>query len=291
MKNIIIVRGGGDLATGIVHRLHRCGCRVLILECPMPAAIRRKAAFCEAVYDGSAQVEGVVSRRIATPEECGALWEKGEIPVLVDEAGVSIKEIKPAVVVDAILAKKNLGTLRSMAPLTIGLGPGFTAGEDVDYVVETMRGHDLGRIIERGSVMPNTGTPGIIAGYGKERVIHAPASGLIRNMVDIGDVVERGQTLAIVGDTPVEATLTGVLRGIIREGFPVRKGLKIADIDPRIEQRENCRTISDKARCLAGSVLEIIVGEGSCESSFAVCMGRGPAFERPCMQKGAGLFA
>ena len=238
MKNIIIVRGGGDLATGIVHRLYRCGCRVLILECSMPAAIRRKAAFCEAVYDGSAQVDGVVSRRIATPEECGDLWEKGEVPVLVDEAGVSIKEIKPAVVVDAILAKKNLGTLRSMAPLTIGLGPGFTAGEDVDYVVETMRGHDLGRIIERGSAMPNTGTP-----------------------------------------------------GIIREGFPVRKGLKIADIDPRIEQRKNCRTISDKARCLAGSVLEIIVGEGGCESSFAVCMGRGPAFERPCMQKGAGLFA
>lgn len=262
IRSTVILRGGGDLATGIAHRLHRCGYRVLILECRRPAAIRRKAAFCEAVYDGSAEVEGVVSRKIEALEECRNVWQAGEIPVLVDETGASIGEVRPPVVVDAILAKRNLGTARSMAPLTIGLGPGFSAGADVDYVVETMRGHNLGRIIESGSAMPNTGTPGVIGGYGKERVIHAPASGTIRNLAAIGDLVEQGQTLALVGDRPVEATLTGILRGIIREGFPVRKGLKIADIDPRKEQRKNCRTISDKARCLAGSVLEIIVREG-----------------------------
>lgn len=261
-KSTVIVRGGGDLATGIVHRLHRCGYQVLILECQRPAAIRRKAAFCEAVYDLTAEVEGVVSRKIECPEACPDVWKNGEVPVLVDEAGRSVREIRPSVVIDAILAKRNLGTARDMAPLTIGLGPGFSAGEDVDYVVETMRGHNLGRIIEKGSAMPNTGTPGLIAGYGKERVIHAPASGAIRNVAGIGDMVEQGQTLAFVGNVPVEATLTGVLRGIIRDGFPVRKGLKIADIDPRREQRENCRTISDKARCLAGSVLEIILREG-----------------------------
>ena len=262
LKSMVIIRGGGDLATGIAHRLHRCGFRILILECGMPAAIRRKAAFCEAVYDGSAEVEGIVSRKISSPEECGDIWRGGEIPVLVDENGSAIDALKPSVVVDAILAKKNLGTFGRMAPLTIGLGPGFTAGTDVDYVVETMRGHDLGRILEKGAALSNTGMPGIIAGCGKERVIHAPVSGVIRNIALIGDVVERGQTLAFVGDTPVEAALTGVLRGIIRDGFPVRKGLKIADIDPRREQRNNCRTISDKARCLAGSVLEIIVREG-----------------------------
>lgn len=261
-KNIIVVRGGGDLASGVIHRLYRCGYKVVVLESRKPSAIRREVAFCEAVYDGEAFVEGVLSHRIEGPEECAEIWSLGEIPLLVDENGTSIPKIRPAAVIDGILAKKNLGTCRDMAPLTIALGPGFTAGEDVDYVVETQRGHDLGRIIEDGEAAPNTGIPGIIAGMGKERVIHAPAAGIIRNRAKIGDLVEKGQMIAMVGETPVTASLTGVLRGIIRDGYEVYGGMKIADIDPRKEQKKNCNTISDKARCIAGSVLEILLAEG-----------------------------
>lgn len=258
----MVVRGGGDLATGTIHRLHKCGYPVLILECAKPTAIRRKVAFCEAVYDKCAKVEGVYCRKIETLDEAEVLWRAGEIPLLVDEAASSVRKLHPLVIVDAILAKRNLGTGMDMAPLTIGLGPGFEAGYDVHYVIETMRGHDLGRVISKGCARPNTGIPGEIAGYGKERVIHAPASGRIRNQTDIGDLVTKGQTLAMIEQTPVTASLSGVLRGIIRDGFYVKKGLKIADIDPREEQRKNCTTISDKARCIAGSVLEVIVSEG-----------------------------
>lgn len=149
-----------------------------------------------------------------------------------------------------------------MAPLTIALGPGFEAGEDVDYVVETMRGHDLGRIIEEGCAIPNTGIPGLVGGVSKERVIHSPAAGQIRNQAQIADIVEQGQILAYVGETPVKATITGVLRGIIRDGYEVFEGMKIADIDPRKEEKKNCFTISDKARCIAGSVVEILMNHG-----------------------------
>ena len=175
-NNILVVRGGGDLASGVIHRLYRCGYRVLILESARPSAIRREVSFCEAVYDGEAFVEGVLSHRIQDVGECAGIWEMGEIPLLVDETGEAIKKLHPAAVIDAILAKKNLGTNRAMAPLTIALGPGFLAGRDVDYVVETQRGHDLGRIVEEGWAAPNTGIPGMIGGYGKERVIHSPAA-------------------------------------------------------------------------------------------------------------------
>ena len=258
---MIIVRGGGDIATGTIYKLHRCGYAVLILETENPTAIRRKAAFCEAVYDGTAQVEDVVCRRVDTPQECETAWKSGEIPLMIDPKAEMVKLMKPEAVVDGILAKRNLGTNREMAPLTIGLGPGFEAGQDVDCVIETMRGHQLGRIITEGHAIPNTGVPGIIGGYGAERVIHAPASGTIRVSAEIGDLVEAGETLAVIGDVKVTASLTGVLRGIIRDGFSVTKGLKIADIDPRKEQKENCRTISDKARCIAGGVLEVVVRE------------------------------
>lgn len=261
-NNTIVVRGGGDLASGVIHRLYRCGYRVLILESGKPSAIRREVSFCEAIYDGEAFVEGVLSQKIEDVQECEKVWQLKEIPILADEAGESIDRLKPAVVIDGILAKRNLGTSRGMAPLTIALGPGFAAGEDVDYVIETQRGHDLGRIIEEGEAAPNTGVPGMIAGVGKERVIHAPASGVIQNRAKIADFVERGQVIAMVGDVPVQASLTGVLRGIIRDGYAVRKGMKIADIDPRKEQKKNCSTISDKARCIAGSVLEILLAEG-----------------------------
>ena len=264
--NCVIVRGGGDLASGVIHRLHRCGYRVLILECEKPSAIRRKVAFCEAVYDGTATVEEVLCRRIDSLKECKGIWEKGEIPLLVDPAGKCIGELgsqgNVSALVDAILAKRNLGTRKDMAPVTIGLGPGFTAGEDVDYVVETMRGHDLARVIRKGQAIPNTGIPGMVGGVSKERVIHSPGAGQIHNVAQIADIVEKGQILAYVGDVPVEASITGVLRGIIREGYEVPLGMKIADIDPRKEQKKNCFTISDKARCIAGSVVEILLGEG-----------------------------
>ena len=192
---------------------------------------------------------------------------KGIIPLflakkLADTEGTVLKKYRPAALIDAILAKKNLGTTREMADLTVGLGPGFVAGEDVDYVVETMRGHNLARIITKGAAMPNTGVPGIIGGFGKERVLHAPAAGEIHCISKIADIVEKDQVLAWIGDTPVRASLTGVLRGMIRDGFTVPKGMKIADIDPRKEQKKNCFTISDKARCIAGSVLEILLSEG-----------------------------
>ncbi|MCD8300482.1 MAG: EF2563 family selenium-dependent molybdenum hydroxylase system protein [Clostridiales bacterium] len=286
---MIIVRGGGDIATGTIYRLYKCGYKVLILETDHPTAIRRKVAFCEAVYDGTSVVEGVICRRVSDMEECHRVWKNSEIPLMTDPEGEMIGKLHPEAVIDAILAKKNLGTNRKMAPLTIALGPGFCAGEDVDYVIETMRGHRLGRIIESGPAIPNTGVPGIIGGYGAERVIHAPAAGTIHVCVHIGDLVEKGQLLAIItydnpeiifpagirGDAtqtdsraqmsdghPVTATLTGVLRGMIRDGFYVKKGLKIADIDPRIEERENCDTISDKAGCIAGGVLEVLVSHG-----------------------------
>lgn len=264
MSAVVLVRGAGDLATGTILRLHNCGFRVLAVECARPSAIRRRAAFCEAVFDGAATVEGVTARLIDRIEQADAVWNAGEIPLIVDETAVCAAACAPAVLVDAILAKRNLGTTRDMAPITIGLGPGFTAGGDVDAVVETMRGHRLGRVIYEGAALPNTGVPGPIAGFAAERVIHAPASGAMTFVrspepVDIGSIVRKGQTIGFVGGVPVTATLDGVLRGLIREGYPVTEGLKIADIDPRAQEVQNCTTVSDKARAIAGGVLEAML--------------------------------
>lgn len=276
-KDLIVVRGAGDLATGTIHRLKKAGFRLLVLEAEHPAAIRRQVALSEAVYAGSARVEDVEAvrmdvdlaekknRKELLEQEMEQIWKKDGVPVLVDPAGLSIAALRPAVVVDAILAKKNLGTTKEMAPLVIALGPGFTAGEDVDVVIETKRGHNLGRVIRSGSAVPNTGIPGIIGGYGKERVMHAQAEGILRNVASIGDIVEARAVIAEIetenGTVPVEASLSGLLRGLIRDGYPVTNGFKIADIDPRKEELQNCFTISDKARCIAGSVLEVICGE------------------------------
>lgn len=255
----VIVRGAGDLATGVIHCLYKCGFKVLALESERPSAIRRLAAFCEAVYDGESTVEGVTAYRADSIDAAKALIDEGKLAILCDESADAIKALKPDIVVDAIIAKRNLGTNKGMAKLTIALGPGFTAGKDVDAVVETMRGHNLGRIIYEGAAMPNTGVPGVIAGVAKGRVIHAPATGTIENIAKIGDIVKKGAVLAKIGETEVLASIDGVLRGIIRDGYAVKEGLKIADIDPRAEQRSNCTTISDKARSLGGSVLQIIM--------------------------------
>lgn len=273
-KILIICRGGGDLATGIVHRLFRAGFPVLVLETDSPAAIRRQVSFSEAVYDGTATVEGVTAERIASADRASVdhVLEAGRVPLLVDPEGNSIAQLKPDIVVDAIIAKKNLGTAKEMAPLVIGIGPGFTAGEDVDLVVESMRGHNLARIFTTGSALPNTGIPGNIGGFTKERVLHAEADGYMKNIRQIGDIVEKGEEIARIYEkmtedgtfsgsyVSVEASISGIIRGLIREGYHFQKGFKIADIDPRESELANCFTISDKARSIGGSVLEAVCG-------------------------------
>ena len=262
MTHMIIIRGAGDISTGTIYRLFCAGFPVLALETDRPSAIRRKVAFSEAVYDGTATVEDLTAVRISDAGEAEQVLAQGKVPLMVDPAGESIRQLKPEVLVDAILAKKNLGTSMKMAGMTIALGPGFEAGKDVHYVIETMRGHDLGRIISHGSAMPNTGVPGIIGGYGAERVIHAPAAGVFRPRREIADEVKAGETIGTVDtgteEIPVNTQIAGILRGIIRDEYPVTKGFKLADVDPRLEQKKNCFTISDKARCIAGSVLELV---------------------------------
>lgn len=262
----IVVRGGGDLATGTIHRLWSAGLRVLVLEAEHPAAIRRQVSLCEAVYEGETTVEGLRAVRVESLEAAEAVWAENAVPVLVDPKGSCLKQARPAVLIDAIIAKKNLGTTREMAPLTIALGPGFVAGRDVDVVVETKRGHKLGRIIREGAAAPNSGVPGIIGGYGAERVIHAPEAGIFRNRHAIADLVTAGETIAVIempdGNTvPVTTQIDGILRGLLRDGYPVTRGFKVADVDPRRSELENCFLISDKARCIAGSVLELVTAQ------------------------------
>lgn len=263
MKDLIIVRGGGDLATGTIYKLKKSGFPVLILEVTNPSAIRRNVAFCEAVYQGTQTVEDMTCYLAESLEQAQQFLQNRKLTVLVDPMGDSISKLQPLAVVDAILAKKNMGTNRNLAPVTVALGPGFTAGEDVDAVIETKRGHNLGRVLWEGTAAPNTGIPGIIGGYSKERVIHCPAKGILRNVKKITDTVSKGEVIAVVeteeGTVPVEASLDGILRGLIRDGYPVKVGFKMADIDPRIDEYNNCFTISDKSRCIAGGVLEAIL--------------------------------
>lgn len=271
MNELVIVRGGGDIAAGTVYKLYKCGFDVLILETAFPSAIRRNVAFSEAVYEKEKTVEDVTCYLAEDIEDAKRLLREGKLALLVDPEGVCIPELKPMAVVDGILAKRNLGTTRDMAPITIGLGPGFEAGKDVDAVVETMRGHSLGRVIYQGFAIKNTGIPGEICGYTSERVIHSPAAGMMKNVRKITDIVEKGDVIAwietendgkIPGEkliVPVKASVNGLLRGMIRDGYPVTKGLKIADIDPRVEEYDNCFTISDKARCVAGGALEALL--------------------------------
>jgi len=266
----IVVRGGGDIATGTVIALTKAGYPVIILECKRPTAIRRNVAFCDAIYErdrwyseGTKTVEGITCTLTSNVDDALRRTAPGKPMILIDPEAKSLDRLKPDVLIDAILAKKNLGTRIDMAPLTIALGPGFTAGVDVRCVVETMRGHNLGRIYYTGTAEENTGVPGEVGGYGRERVIHAPASGTLKLICGIGEVVEKGKVIAVIetGKTRVNvpATLPGVIRGILPENFEVTEGLKMADIDPRIDQVDNCSTVSDKARCIGGSVLQLVV--------------------------------
>lgn len=252
--DIVAVRGGGDLATGVIQKFHRAGMRVVVLEAAAPTAIRRSVALSEAVYDGICRVEDMTARRVVSARECAAVWESRELPLLVDPDAGALAALRPDGVVDAILAKRNLGTRPDMARVVIALGPGFTVPADVHAVVETMRGHDLGRVIFSGAARPNTGVPGEIGGRSAERVVRAPCAGVVRHDKKIGDPVRKGERLLTVAGAAVDAPFDGLLRGLIREGLLVGKGMKIADVDPRMDSDWN--SISDKARCIGGGALE-----------------------------------
>ena len=253
----VVIRGAGDLASGVALRLWRAGMDVVLLDVAKPTAIRRTVAFSEAIVHGEQTVEDVTAR-LAAVETVEETLAAGYIPVLVDPEGRSIPKLKPDALVDAILAKRNLGTEICDAPVVIGVGPGFTAGVDCHAVVETVRGHTLGRVIREGSAIPNTGIPGLIGGFAGERVLRAPAAGLFHPLRDIGDAVTEGEVLATVEGKSMPATLTGILRGILPEGTEVFPGMKAGDIDPRC-QRSHCFTASDKALAVGGGVLEAIL--------------------------------
>jgi len=255
----VLIRGAGEMASGVAHRLHQSHFKVCMLEIPHPIAVRREVSFCEAIYEGEKEVEGVRSKFISKPDEIHSVWQEGKIAILVDPDGERTRRfIKPDVLVDAIMAKTNLGTHIKKAPLVIGLGPGFHAGKDVHIVIETNRGHDLGRVILEGAPEPDTGIPGNIGGYTVERVLRTMKKGVFRPQRGIGDRVNRGSVVAVVDDFPVIAKISGIVRGLVREGVEVRKGMKVGDIDPR-GKREFCFTISDKARAIGGGVLEAIL--------------------------------
>lgn len=257
---LIVIRGGGDLATGVALRLYRSGMDVVICETAVPTSIRRTVCFSEAVRLEEMMVEGVTARR-AVPEEVPALLAAGIIPVLVDPEGACIPGLRPDAVVDAILAKRNLGTSMDMAPIVVAAGPGFTAGVDCHAAVETMRGHYLGRVIYEGSPLPNTNIPGLIGGYAGERVLRAPADGVFQGARQIGDLVRAGDTAGYVNGVPMLCTIDGVLRGLMADGVPVTKGLKSGDVDPRCAP-EHCLCASDKALAVGGGVLEALLHLG-----------------------------
>ncbi len=255
---VVLIKGGGELASGVAHRLNQCHFRVCITEIPQPKAVRRGVAFCEAVYEGEKEVEGVVAKLISSPDKVSQVWQEGKIPLLVDPEAEIKDVLKPDILVDAILAKKNLGTKISDAPLAIGLGVGFQAGKDVHVVIETNRGHNLGRVILRGEAEPDTGIPGEIAGVSTKRVFRAPKAGQFSTTKKIGDYARAGDVIALVDGAPIKTLVGGTIRGLLRDGIEVHKGIKSGDVDPR-GIKEHCYTISDKARAIAGGVLEAIL--------------------------------
>ena len=254
---LVVVRGAGDLATGVAVRLHRCGFRVVMTELAQPLAVRRTVAFAQAVYDDETTVEGVTARCVAFRDVRGVL-ASGAVAVLVDPEGASLAALQPDVLVDGRMAKRNLGTRLDDATLVIGLGPGFTAGEDCHVVVETNRGHNLGRVLWQGPAEPNTGVPGRIGGADADRVLRAPVAGVVQPLRAIGDTVEAGDVVARVGTAEVRARLDGVLRGMIYPGLDVAAGTKLGDIDPRAETA-HVQTVSDKSLAIGGGVLEAIL--------------------------------
>ena len=255
---LVLIRGAGDLASGVALRLRRCRFAVVMTDLPQPTAIRRTVCFSQALRFGSTTVEDVTAVRCQTPREVQSALDAGQIPVLADPEAACKSWLRPDVLVDGILAKKNLGTTINDAPLVIALGPGFCAGRDCHAVVETMRGHTLGRVIWDGEPIPNTNIPGLIGGFAGERVLRAPDTGVFHQLLDIGALVEAGQAAGEVNGKPMLCTISGVLRGILPDGTPVKQGMKSGDVDPR-GNIANCYTVSDKASAIAGGVLEAIL--------------------------------
>ena len=253
-SELAIVRGGGDLATGIIYRLWRGGYRVLCLEKQFPLVVRRTVSVAQAVFDGTHVVEGMKSVRVDNHSE----WEDGTVAVKIDPDGVSINKMSPSLVVDAIMAKRCTGTNRDMAPLVLAIGPGFHAPTQVHGVIETQRGHYLGRLITNGTAVPDTGIPSAEMGYTVERLLRAPKDGYVTPLKEIGDHVEAGEVVATIDGLEVQSQITGILRGLIHPSVYVAGGMKIGDVDPR-NVREHCFSITDKALAIAGGVLEAIM--------------------------------
>jgi len=255
---LVVVKGGGDLASGVAVRLFRSGFPVVITELPQPMVIRRAVAFAAAVYTGETAIEDVIARRVDRVERIWPTLREGQIPVIVDPKAHVVEELRPTVLVDAIVAKRNMGTSLSDASIVIALGPGFEAGVDAHAIIETNRGHNLGRVLWVGQAEPDTGIPSSVDGYAEERVLRAPVGGMVSVAKKIGGFVQKGEVVAWVNDTPVKAIISGVLRGLIKEGIEVAKGIKLGDIDPR-GQPNYCFTISDKALAVGGGVLEAVL--------------------------------
>lgn len=258
---LILIKGAGDIATGIAVRLKNSGMQVVMTEIAIPTTVRRSVAFSRAVYEGSAVVENIIARLVLDFAQIPAVLQRDEIPVLIDPRCEVLKFIHFDVVVDSILAKKNLSTDPTQAPMVIGVGPGFLVPQDCHCVIETQRGHDLGRCIYQGCAAKNTGIPGEIGGYTVERLLRAPCDGIFHPILAIGDIVKAGQTVALVNDQPVTAQIDGIVRGLLQDNVPVKAGMKSGDIDPR-GCYEHCFTVSDKARAVGGGVLEAILHLG-----------------------------
>jgi xanthine dehydrogenase accessory factor len=254
----VVIRGAGDLATGAALRLHHAGIKIAMTEIAAPHSVRRTVCFSQAVYERRTQVEDVCALLVSGETEMKEAFKNKQIAVFVDPAADIVKGFKPAVLVDAVMARRNTGTSLTDAPVVIGVGPGFTAGVDCHAVIETQRGHTLGRVITEGCALPSTGVPASIGGYTVERLLRSPANGVFEALMSIGDLVNEGDIVARVGGIPIKAEIAGMLRGILPSGITVRKGLKAGDIDPRCE-RIHCFTVSDKALAVGGGVLEALL--------------------------------
>lgn len=249
----VLIKGAGDLATGVAAGLYKRGHQIVMTETAIPLSVRRQVAFSRAVYEKEAEVEGITARLAKDAAEAEDISARGDIAVLVDPAAKIRESYQPDVLVDAILAKKNTGTKKDDAPLVIGLGPGFCGGKDCDAVIETMRGATLGQPIYDGEPIPNTGVPGMVGGYAIERLIKAAGDGPMRPVRQIGDVVEKGELLAYIGDAPVYAQIDGIIRGMLQADVEVKKGLKIGDVDPR-KDASLVYLISDKSHKIGQGV-------------------------------------
>jgi len=251
---LALVKGAGDLATGVALSLHRAGFSVVMTELAQPIAIRLSVSFAQAIYEGSHEVEGIRGQR-SDATGWPAVVKQGQVAIVVDPPAGILEHMSPAVVVDAIMAKRNRGTRRRDRSVVIALGPGFTAGAEVDAVIETERGHELGRIIREGEARVDTGVPGEIGGRSSDRVLRSPVDGRVSRAKDIGDMVQAGEVVMRVGDVPVRAPFDGCIRGLIHDGLTVASGMKIGDVDPRGQVRYTV-TVSDKARAVGRAVLE-----------------------------------